>query len=253
MLRLIRLRHLPSHPEYFSSDWCLPVSALLDDWEEAPEKGWVFGKGWTSALRFNDCPVCEGGMHKIISIPEEKVSWRGRVDAEWLHVLQQQNQERRQCVPFNPGIPAESPKCPCPGHTDLSSGPYLGAPRNLSVHFRNRAQGLFSSGLLLLQTQALFCLKYLFIDLLPDAHLLNSQALVSRFPPSVRESSSNLHSRPMAWITSWAVCDNAVFRVKYLMGQSIDVNPFGVLLWNAYPIFSITLVVSRVSFACLIL
>lgn len=43
------------------------------------------------------------------------------------------------------------------------------------------------------------------------------------------------------------------FRVKYLTGPTIDVNPYGVLLWNAFPIFSFTLVVSHVSFACLTL
>lgn len=43
------------------------------------------------------------------------------------------------------------------------------------------------------------------------------------------------------------------FRVKYLTGRSIDVNPYGVLLWNAFPVFSFTLVVSHVSFACLTL
>lgn len=41
------------------------------------------------------------------------------------------------------------------------------------------------------------------------------------------------------------------FRVKYLTGPSIDVSPYGVLPWNAFPIFSFTLVVSHVSLACL--
>lgn len=43
------------------------------------------------------------------------------------------------------------------------------------------------------------------------------------------------------------------FTVKYLMGLSIDVNPYGVLFWNAFAIFSFTLAISHVSFTCLTL
>lgn len=69
-------------------------------------------------------------------------------------------------------------------------------------------------------------------DLAPNAYLLNPQALVSRFPHPVRESSSNLYSRPKARIMSWAVCANAVatfFHSKIFNGSEYRCEP----LWSA--------------------
>jgi len=94
-------------------------------------------------------------------------------------------------------------------HDTWTCGSMSRALRSLlfKTPFSHTAQGLFSFGLLLLQTQFSF---EMYAHLMLSAHLLNSQALDSRFPHPVRESSSNLCSRPKAWLKSWAVCANAV-------------------------------------------
>lgn len=78
---------------------------FLDDRGEALEKGWVFGKGWTSALRLTPYPGCLKLKHiKSPVISEGKPSWWGWVKAARLHVLQKRKQGKGQCVGFDPGI-----------------------------------------------------------------------------------------------------------------------------------------------------
>lgn len=69
-----------SLPSRMFQKWLTPVSvsAFLDEWLKALEKGWIFRKGWTSVLGPTLYPSClklEGTQWPITS--KEKPCWRG--------------------------------------------------------------------------------------------------------------------------------------------------------------------------------
>lgn len=85
----------------------------------------------------------------------------------------------------------------------MGAGPCLGAPRSLAVQNTLQVQSTVALQLRIIASADTNTFLFeIYADLVPNTHLLNSQALVSRFTHPVRESGSNLCSRPKAWLIS---------------------------------------------------
>lgn len=184
---------------------------FLDDLAEALEEGWVSERD----------DHLHSGLHSILAV----WSWNTWIHlsflrkshpngvASMLRVLQKQKRGKRQCIGLEPGILAASLKWTWT--RSISARTHKSISWSMSwcsheYHCTKYLQTQSTGALQLWIIASAGTNTSLFVDLVPLAHLLNSQGLLSRFPHPVRESSGSLYSRPKASIISWAACANAV-------------------------------------------